>query len=38
VSAVVVRWSRSRERYERPGILAEPEAIERAGAKRLTEG
>lgn len=30
LSAVVVRWSRSRNRYERQGILAEPEAIERA--------
>jgi hypothetical protein len=28
--AVVVRFSRSRGRYERQGILAEPEAIERA--------
>jgi len=32
-SAVVVRWSRSRKRYERQGILAEPEAIEHARAK-----
>ena len=38
VSAVVVRWSRSRRRYERQGILAEPEAIEQAEAERLTEG
>jgi len=30
LSAVVVRWSRSRKRYERQGILAEPEAIDRA--------
>jgi hypothetical protein len=29
-SALVVRWSRSRKRYERQGILAEPEAIEQA--------
>lgn len=28
--AVVLQWSRSRNRYERQGILAEPEAIERA--------
>jgi hypothetical protein len=28
--AVVVEWSRSRKRYERQGILAEPEAIDRA--------
>ena len=37
-SAVVVRWSRSRKRYERQGILVEPEAIEHAEAERLTEG
>src|SRR5258705_6102667 len=30
LSAVVVRWSRSRKRYERHGILAEADAIERA--------
>jgi hypothetical protein len=30
VSAVVVRWSRARKRYERQGILVEPDAIERA--------
>ena len=34
-SAVVVRWSRSRKRYERQGILAEPEAIEQAEAASL---
>jgi len=34
-SAVVVRWSRSRKRYERQGILAEPEAIEQAEAQSL---
>ena len=28
--AVVVQWSRTRKRYERQGILAEPKAIERA--------
>ena len=28
--AVVVQWSRTRKRYERQGILAEPEAIDRA--------
>lgn len=28
--AVVVEWSRSRKRYERQGILAEPEAIDHA--------
>jgi hypothetical protein len=31
--AVVVQWSRSRNRYERQGILAESEAIERALAE-----
>ncbi|MEK6325114.1 MAG: DUF2293 domain-containing protein [Acidobacteriota bacterium] len=31
--AVVVEWSRSRKRYERQGILAEPGAIERALAE-----
>ena len=38
VSAVVVRWSRSRKRYERQGILAEPEAIEQADSECVTEG
>lgn len=33
LSAVVVRWSRSRKRYERQGILAEPTAI--AEARRI---
>jgi hypothetical protein len=28
--AVVVEWSRSRKRYERQGLLVEPEAIDRA--------
>jgi len=32
-TAVVVRFSRSRGRYERQGILAEPQAIERAEAE-----
>lgn len=30
LSAVVVRWSRARKRYERQGILAEPDAIAQA--------
>jgi hypothetical protein len=34
---VVVRWSRSRKRYERQGILAEPEAIERAEIDCLSD-
>jgi hypothetical protein len=35
--AVVVRWSRSRKRYERQGILAEPEAIDRAEQQCLSD-
>jgi hypothetical protein len=34
---VVVRWSRSRKRYERQGILAESEAIERAEPECLSD-
>ena len=30
LSAVVVRWSRSRKRYERPGLLVEEPALDRA--------
>jgi hypothetical protein len=37
LSAVVVRWSRSRKRYERQGILAETEAIERAEQQCLSD-
>lgn len=37
LSAVVVQWSRSRKRYERQGILAEPGAIERAEAECLPD-
>jgi len=37
LSAVVVRWSRSRKRYERQGILAEPGAIEQAEAACLAD-
>jgi hypothetical protein len=37
LSAVVVRWSRARKRYERQGILAEPEAIERAEEECLSD-
>ena len=35
--AVVVEWSRTRKRYERQGILAEPEAIERAETESLAD-
>jgi len=34
---VVVRWSRTRKRYERQGILAEPEAIEKAERECLAD-
>ncbi|MGV0744636.1 DUF2293 domain-containing protein [Mycolicibacterium sp. XJ870] len=37
LSAVVVRWSRARKRYERQGILAEQEAIERAEQECLSD-
>jgi hypothetical protein len=37
LSAVVVRWSRTRERYERQGILAEAEAVERAEQECLSD-
>lgn len=37
LSAIVVRWSRSRKRYERQGILAEPEAIDRAEQECLSD-
>jgi hypothetical protein len=37
LSAVVVRWSRTRRRYERQGILAEAEAIERAEQECLSD-
>ena len=33
--AVVVRWSNTRKRYERQGILAQPEAIRRAEQESL---
>jgi hypothetical protein len=31
LSAVVVRWSRTRQRYERQGLLVEPAALKAAG-------
>ena len=37
LSAVVVRWSRSRKRYERQGILAEDDAIEQAAQQCLDD-
>jgi hypothetical protein len=35
--AVVVRWSRARKRYERQGILVEPEALRRAEVESLAD-
>lgn len=37
LSAVVVRWSRARKRYERQGLLVEPAALEAAEAGRAAE-
>lgn len=37
LSAVVVRWSRGRRRYERQGILVESKALERAEARCLAD-
>lgn len=37
IHAKVVQWSRARKRYERQGILAEPEAIERAMEECLAD-
>jgi hypothetical protein len=35
--AVVVRWSRARKRYERQGILVDPEALRRAEDESLAD-
>jgi hypothetical protein len=37
LSAIVVRWSRSRKRYERQGILVQSDAIERAEQECLSD-
>ncbi|BBY80143.1 MULTISPECIES: DUF2293 domain-containing protein [Mycolicibacterium] len=37
LSAVVVRWSRRRKRYERQGVLVEPAAIEQAAQECLSD-
>ena len=37
LAVVVVQWSRTRKRYERQGILAEPEAIRRAEEESLAD-
>ena len=38
LSAVVLKWSRARKRYERQGLLVEKQAIERAEVECLTDG
>jgi hypothetical protein len=38
LSAVVVRFSRARKRYERQGILVEEDALERAEQECLADG
>ena len=37
LSAVVLQWSRSRRRYERQGVLVEPEALARAEEECLAD-
>src|SRR5688572_19987511 len=37
ISAVVLKWSRSRKRYERQGLLVETSAIEKAEAECLQD-
>jgi hypothetical protein len=37
LSAVVLRWSRARERYERQGLLVEAAALDQAEAERLSD-
>jgi hypothetical protein len=37
LSAVVLRFSRARKRYERQGLLVEPEALDRAEKECLTD-
>ena len=38
LSAVVLKWSRARKRYERQGLLVEEKALERAEADCLADG
>ena len=38
LSAVVLKWSRARNRYERQGLLVEAQALERAEAECLADG
>jgi hypothetical protein len=37
IRVVVVRWSRTRKRYERQGLLVEPDAIQRAEEESLAD-
>jgi hypothetical protein len=37
LSAVVVQWSRTRKRYERQGVLAEPDAVDQAEVECLAD-
>lgn len=37
LTAVVVQWSRTRKRYERQGILAEPDAVDQAEEECLAD-
>lgn len=37
LSAVVLKWARARKRYERQGLLVEPEALERAERECLAD-
>jgi hypothetical protein len=37
LSAVVLQWSRARERYERQGLLVEPEALDKAEQECLAD-
>jgi len=37
LSAVVIKWSRARKRYERQGLLVEPEGLERAEKECLAD-
>ena len=37
LSAVVLKWSRARKRYERQGLLVEEQAIKRAEAECLAD-
>jgi hypothetical protein len=37
LAAVVLKWSRARKRYERPGLLVEEQALDRAEAECLND-